>query len=98
MAFILPPRLATGYNCWMSTRIHLDDSASEVRMIATVAGEIPPPSLRQLLDADWENSKAEPLMLYVAEEPSVGLEFSYHGLSWEVVDYRDGWVARLLVD
>jgi len=67
-------------------------------MVVTVAGEIPPPITRQLLDADWEDSKDEPLMLYVAEEPSVGLEFDYHGLSWQIVDYRDGWVARLLVD
>jgi hypothetical protein len=37
-------------------------------------------------------------MLYVAEEPRVGLEFSYHGLDWQIVDYRDGWVAKLLVD
>jgi hypothetical protein len=54
--------------------------------------------MRQLLDADWEDSKAEPLMLYVAEEPRVGLEFSYHGLRWRIVDYREGWIARLLVD
>ncbi|MFC2144514.1 hypothetical protein ACFLQM_02375 [Acidobacteriota bacterium] len=81
----------------MSPRIHLDESVSEAPIIVPVAGENPPPFLRQLLDADWENSKTEPLMLYVAEEPRVGLEFSYHGLSWEVVDYRDGWVARLLV-
>ena len=37
-------------------------------------------------------------MLYVAEEPHVGLEFTYHGLDWQIVDYRDGWVARLLVN
>ena len=82
----------------MSSRFQLDESVSEAPIFAKVAGEIPPPVTRQLLDADWDNSEAEPLMLYVAEEPRVGLEFSYHGLSWEVVDYRDGWVARLLVD
>ena len=53
---------------------------------------------RQLLDADWHDSEAEPLMLYVAEEPRVGLDFTYHGLSWQIVDYRDGWIAKLLVD
>lgn len=67
-------------------------------MVATVVGQNPPPFLKQLLDADWEDSKAEPLMLYVAEEPRVGLEFAYHGLSWQIVDYRNGWVARLLVE
>jgi hypothetical protein len=82
----------------MSPRIDLDESVSEAPIFARVAGEIPPPVTRQLLDADWDNSEAEPLMLYVAEEPRVGLEFSYHGLSWQIVDYRDGWVARLLVE
>jgi len=82
----------------MSPRIQLDESLSEAPIVATVAGKIPPPVSRQLLDADWEDSKAEPLMLYVSEEPRVGLEFSYHGLSWQIIDYRDGWVARLLVD
>jgi hypothetical protein len=55
-------------------------------------------SARYLLDADWEGSEAEPLILYVAEEPRVGLEFSYHGLEWQIVEYDDGWVARMLVD
>jgi len=82
----------------MSPRIQLDESVSGAPIIAAVAGEIPPPVTRQLLDADWEDSETEPLMLYVAEEPRVGLEFSYHGLSWQIVDYRDGWVAKLLVD
>jgi hypothetical protein len=82
----------------MSLRIDLDESVGDKPIVAPGVGEIPPPSMRQLLDADWEDSKDEPLMLYVAEEPRVGLEFSYHGLSWQIVDYRDGWVARLLVD
>jgi hypothetical protein len=82
----------------MSLRFDFDESLAEGPPLATVVSEIPPPFTRQLLDADWENSKDEPLMLYVAEEPRVGLEFSYHGLSWEIVDYRDGWVAKMLVD
>ena len=82
----------------MSPRFQLDESVSESPFLTSVQGENPSPSLRHLLDADWEDSMAEPLMLYVAEEPRVGLEFSYHGLSWEIVDYRNGWVAKLLVD
>ncbi len=82
----------------MSPRFDLDESASGVPTIATVAAEMPPAMTRQLLDADWHDAEAEPLMLYVAEEPRVGLEFSYHGLSWQIVDYRDGWVAKLQVD
>ena len=82
----------------MSPRIHLDESVSGTQIIAAFEGENPPPAIRQLLDADWEDSETEPLMLYVAEEPCVGLEFSYHGLSWQIVDYQEGWVAKLLVD
>jgi len=82
----------------MSPRFDLDESVSRAPIVATVSGEIPSPVTRQLLDADLDDSEAEPLMLYVAEEPRVGLEFSYHGLSWQIVDYRDGWVAKLLVD
>ncbi len=36
-------------------------------------------------------------MLYVAEEPRIGDEFSYNDLRWRVIDYRDGWIAELLV-
>jgi len=82
----------------MSPRINLDESVSEKPIFVRAKDETPPPITRQLLDADWEDSKAEPLMLYVAEEPRVGLEFSYHGLDWQIVDYRDGWVAKLVVD
>jgi len=65
----------------------------------TIEGDhVPPPVTRSLFDADWEDSKAETLMLYVAEEPRVGLQFSYHGLEWRIIDYRDGWIAKLLVD
>jgi len=82
----------------MNPRIQLDESALEAPSLTLKDDQAPPPITRQLLDADWEDSPSEPLMLYVAEEPSVGLEFSYHGLDWEIVEYRDGWVAKLLVD
>ena len=95
---VLPPRLETRYTRLMSLRFDLDESVADEPVVATVSGEYPPPYLRQLLDADWEDSKDEALTLYVAEEPRVGLEFSYHGLDWQIVDYKDGWVARLLVD
>ena len=82
----------------MSPRIQLDESVSDETTIATTEYGASPAAARQLLDADWENSKSEPLMLYVADEPRVGLEFSFHGLTWQIVDYRNGWVARMLVD
>jgi hypothetical protein len=82
----------------MASRILLDESVGAASPpLATTGGEKPPAG-SQLLEADWEGPASEPLMLYVAEEPHVGLEFSYHGLNWRIVDYRDGWVATLLVD
>jgi hypothetical protein len=82
----------------MNPRIQLDESAPEALTASSGDDQAPPPVTRQLLEADWEDSTTEPLMLYVAEEPRVGLEFSYNDLDWEIVEYRDGWVARLLVD
>jgi hypothetical protein len=36
-------------------------------------------------------------MLFVPDEPSLGMRFRYADLTWEVVDYSRGWIARLLV-
>jgi hypothetical protein len=47
--------------------------------------------------ADWNDPTAPALLLYLAEEPEIGHRFSYGGASWEIVDYHDGWVARLVV-
>jgi len=82
----------------MSPRIHFDESESDLPFVATAKVANPPPLNRQLLEADWENPTPETLMLYVADDPQIGDEFSYHGLGWRIVDYRNGWVARLLVD
>jgi hypothetical protein len=82
----------------MSPRIQFDESESGTLILLESGLASPPAPTRQLLDPDWEDSTGEPLMLYVADEPRVGLEFSYHGLDWQIVDYRDGWIARLLVD
>jgi hypothetical protein len=57
----------------------------------------PPPASNQLVHIDWESQTDDSLMLYLAEEPQIGAEFSYNGLEWRIVDYRDGWIARLLV-
>jgi len=37
------------------------------------------------------------LLLYLSEEPEIGREFEYGGARWEIVDYQDGWIARLVV-
>ena len=81
----------------MNPRIQLDETVHEELTLVGAEGEPPSPVTRQLLDVDWEDSATDSLMLYISEEPRVGLEFSYHGLEWEIVEYRDGWVAKLLV-
>jgi hypothetical protein len=48
--------------------------------------------------ADWDDDRSPALRLFLADEPEIGRRFSYSGVEWEIVDYRDGWVARLLVD
>ena len=47
--------------------------------------------------ADWGDPGSPPLLLYLAEEPEVGRVFEYGGAHWEIVDYQDGWIARLVV-
>lgn len=47
--------------------------------------------------ADWGDPCAPPLLLYLTEEPEIGLRFEYGGARWEIVDYQDGWIARLVV-
>ena len=46
---------------------------------------------------DLGDPAAPPMLLYLADEPEIGRRFSYGGAVWEVVDYQDGWIARLLV-
>jgi hypothetical protein len=82
----------------MNPRIQLDESRTETPVDRIPVASPPPATSRHLLDADWESSEGDPLMLYVAEEPRVGLEFSYNGLDWRIVEYSDGWIAKLLVD
>ncbi|MCG6950021.1 MAG: hypothetical protein LJE93_14010 [Acidobacteria bacterium] len=81
----------------MNPRFHLDETTPEAPDLVAPSGDSPPPIARQLFEADWQNSSASPLLLYVAEEPRVGLEFRYFGLDWRIVDYRNGWIARMLV-
>lgn len=82
----------------MKPRFELDEFPDESPMILGTDSRPPDPSKRLLVNADWDHAESEPLMLYVAEEPRVGLEFSYLGLDWRIVEYRDGWVAQLVVD
>lgn len=83
----------------MKPRFALDETASESLTVGPPEGSQLPasPVSHRLAHADWESQTDDSLMLYLAEEPQIGAEFSYHGLEWQIVDYRDGWVARLLV-
>ena len=81
----------------MTPRIVLDMSAPPAPIQEVGEMNAPPPASNQLVHIDWESQTDDSLMLYLAEEPQIGAEFSYNGLEWRIVDYRDGWVARLLV-
>ena len=83
----------------MNPRIILDETEFEnLTVLSPKTGDLPVSAdSPHLAHADWESPTDDNLMLYLAEEPQIGVEFSYNGLEWRIVDYRDGWVARLLV-
>lgn len=81
----------------MDPRIELDDTEAAPIEVTRPTIDPPPPTARWLAQADWETSGNTGLKLYLAEEPDIGDEFFYHGVRWRIIDYRDGWVARLLV-
>ena len=82
----------------MNPRFQFDESVSDEPLGLHIEGSPPTTTPRHLLDVDWDHDDAEPLRLYVSEEPRVGLEFSYHGLEWRIVEYDGGWIAKMLVD
>ena len=47
------------------------------------------------LDSNDDRNPA--MLLYLPDEPEIGRRFRYGGVEWEIVDYRDGWIARLVV-
>jgi hypothetical protein len=83
----------------MNPRIVLDETEFEnLTVVPPKTGNLPVSAVSpHLAHADWESPTDDALMLYLAEDPQIGVEFSYNGLEWRIVDYRDGWVARLLV-
>ena len=83
----------------MTPRISLDDAAPEGGAIISGPPFDLQPSTgnRQLAVTDWDRTSADHLLLYLAEEPGIGDRFSYNGIQWQVVDYCDGWVARILL-
>lgn len=69
---------------------HLPASRSRVRRPS-------PPGWGGPALVDLGDPAAPPMLLYLPDEPEIGRRFSYGGSVWEVVDYQDGWIARLLV-
>jgi hypothetical protein len=54
--------------------------------------------MTSFFDPDGLDASVRPMLLFVGEEPEVGMRFTYTDIDWEVVDYRDGWIARPVVD
>ena len=83
----------------MPLRITLaDDTTGRAPARRSPAGRKPvPPRPGGAASPDWGDPSAPPLLLYLSEEPEIGREFEYGGARWEIVDYQDGWIARLVV-
>lgn len=83
----------------MTQRICFDDSAESPPKISVFEPVLPaPPPARQLALAEWDRSAPSILKLYLEDEPEVGQVFRYNGLDWQIVEYRNGWIARLIVE
>ena len=84
----------------MAVRITLSDDEPASGRLPTVppVHRITPRELSVPAFADWDDDRLPALLLFLADEPEIGRRFRYSGVEWEIVDYRNGWVARLLVD
>lgn len=83
----------------MSLRIVLDEAggAPALPLFVRTPGEPATQIPVTLLDGH-SAAAGRPLLLYLPDEPAVGRRFRYQDLEWEVVEYRNGWLARLVVD
>ena len=83
----------------MALRITLHDDESGVPLsLAPATVKQPQTTYRRdfpFLDADDDSSPS--MVLYLPDEPEIGQRFRYAEVEWEIVDYRDGWIARLVV-
>jgi hypothetical protein len=83
----------------MTLRITLCDEGSQPGGVAIVPPrhqvEIRGDSLSAF--ADWDDDQVPALLLYLSDEPELGRRFRYAEVEWEIVDYHDGWVARMTV-
>ena len=83
----------------MTLRIGLCDSDPPGLGGPAAVSELPTGNRRtaEPLLASLDDPYAPPLLLFVADEPEIGKRFHYLGVEWEIVDYDNGWVARLIV-
>ena len=83
----------------MTLRITLhDDEGVGTPAPAPAAVSQPQPAFHRdsaFLAADDDSSPV--MLLYLPDEPEIGQRFWYAEVEWEIVDYRDGWIARLVV-
>jgi hypothetical protein len=83
----------------MTLRITLhDDEGGTPLSPAPDAVRQPQPAFHRdsaLLAADDDSGPS--MLLYLPDEPEIGQRFRYAEVEWEIVDYRDGWIARLVV-
>ena len=90
-----------GYDRRMTPQIELDDRPTRQPRGSVVRSRPAAGRDRRdrplLADPDWHRRGRDALLLFVSDEPAIGERFRYHGSTWEIVDYRDGWVARLVV-
>ena len=83
----------------MTLRIVLSEETGESRPLLKPAAVRRPGggAWRDLPVVDLDGEATPPMLLFLPDEPEIGRRFSYGGADWEVVDYQDGWIARLLV-
>ncbi len=84
----------------MTVRITLSDDQPTAPAVPVVppSRRVEHPASSAPVFADWDDCEAPALLLFLPDEPEIGRRFPYSGVDWEIVDYRDGWIARLLVD
>lgn len=83
----------------MPRPIDLDETECVARVeIVPDESSAPQEGRNTAVDIAWEHESRDSMILYLSEEPEIGHEFDYNGVRWQIVDYRNGWIAKLLVD
>jgi hypothetical protein len=78
-------------------RLHDDEGGVPMSFERTKVRTPQPAYQRKPAFLDWDDTRSPAMLLYLPDEPEIGKRFLYGGVEWEIVDYRDGWIARLVV-